>query len=65
MAKENKRTVRDVLDYVENEGFDYCFTSYSTFDDVEDEEFHQLRKAYMKAANKLEKYLEKFREEDL
>ncbi len=64
MAKKTKRTVRDVVDYVENEGFDYCFTSYSSFDDVEDEKFHELRKAYIKAHDVLESYLDKFRDEE-
>lgn len=61
---KQKRTVYDVLDYVENEGFDYCFTSYSGFEDVDDEKFHELRKAYVKAHDELESYLEQFRDEE-
>ncbi len=49
------------LDYVRNtisnEGFSYTFHGYSDFDDVKDEEFHKLRKEYIKAAKKLAKYL--------
>ncbi len=62
--QERKRTINDVLDRVEYEGFDYCFISYSSFEDVEDEKFHKLRKAYIKAHAALEDYLEKFREDD-
>jgi hypothetical protein len=46
-----------VRERVENEGFDYCFRHYSTFDDVKDEEFHKLRVAYVETANKLAEYL--------
>jgi dsRNA-specific ribonuclease len=46
-----------VRERVENEGFDYCFRHYSTFDDVKDEEFHKLRAAYVETANKLAEYL--------
>ena len=49
------------IDYVrskvENEGFDYCFTGYSEFKDIECAEFHALRKAYCDAADALKKYL--------
>ena len=30
------------------EGFDYCFKHYSSFEDVKDENFHKLRKKYIK-----------------
>ena len=39
------------------EGFHYCFKHYSSFSDIEDQEFHKLRKAYLSAADKLEKYI--------
>jgi hypothetical protein len=49
------------LDYVrskvENEGFHYCFTGYSEFKDIKDEEFHAARRAYVEAAEKLAEYL--------
>jgi hypothetical protein len=49
------------IDYVrskvENEGFDYCFTGYSDFEDIKDEEFHTLRKAYVKAQEDLSAFL--------
>lgn len=44
---------------MEAEGFHYCFKSYSTFEEVEDEHFHELRKAYLEAADALERYVHK------
>jgi len=43
---------------VENEGFDYAFRHYSDFQKIKDETFHQLREAYVKAANELAEYAE-------
>lgn len=53
----NKKDKEFVQYCIENEGFDYCFVNYSSFDEIEDEEFHKLRKEYIKAAKKLEKYI--------
>ena len=53
--KENWQMVQYRKD---NEGFHYCFESYSTFDEIKDEEFHKLRKQYLKIANKLNNYIE-------
>jgi hypothetical protein len=39
------------------EGFHYCFKSYSSFQEVEDPEFHRLRQEYLKAADQLEQYV--------
>lgn len=43
---------------IENEGFDYCFMCYSSFKDIEDEKFHELREAYIKSAKDLQKYID-------
>ena len=40
-----------------NEGFHYCFTRYSTFPEIEDERFHELREEYIKISEKLEEYV--------
>ena len=39
------------------EGFHYCFESYSSFEKVEDEKFHELRKQYLKSSKELEEYV--------
>lgn len=42
---------------MENEGFHYCFKHYSSFEEIEDEKFHELRKKYLEIAEELEKYV--------
>jgi hypothetical protein len=48
---------------VDNEGFDYAFRHYSDFEEVKDPTFHRLRKAYVKAAEALDKYVGRTAEE--
>jgi len=40
-----------------DEGFDYCFDGYSSWNDIHDEEFHRLRKSYLDASNNLKSYI--------
>ena len=40
-----------------NEGFDYCFKHYSSFEEVEDEKFHELRRKYLEISHELEEYV--------
>jgi hypothetical protein len=47
----------DLRSRMNQEGFHYCFKHYSSFSDIEDQEFHKLRKSYLSAADKLEKYI--------
>ena len=42
---------------MENEGFHYCFKHYSSFREVEDEKFHELRKKYLEVSRELEEYV--------
>jgi hypothetical protein len=51
---ENLQMVRYRMDA---EGFHYCFKHYSSFKEVEDEKFHELRIQYLKIANELEQYV--------
>lgn len=44
---------------IRQEGFHYCFVNYSSFEDVEDEEFHKLRKQYLASAKALEEHVDK------
>ena len=46
-----------------NEGFDYCWRSYSEFLEIKDPYFHALRKNYIKAATDLESYVDQKNEE--
>lgn len=56
--EEEKENWKMVQYRKNNEGFHYCFKSYSTFDEIKDEEFHKLRKQYLKIADKLNNYIE-------
>ena len=40
------------------EGFHYCFKHYSSFDEIEDPKFHELRLAYLAAADALAEYVD-------
>lgn len=42
---------------IDNEGFHYCFRDYNDFEEIVDEEFHKLRKEYLKISEKLENYI--------
>jgi hypothetical protein len=42
---------------IREEGFHYCFKHYSSFIEIEDEKFHQLRLAYLNAAQELKRYV--------
>ena len=42
---------------IREEEFHYCFKHYSRFGDIKDEKFHELRTAYLKSADELEKYI--------
>jgi len=43
---------------INQEGFHYCFKHYSSFPEIKDEKFHELREQYLKVANELEKYVD-------
>jgi hypothetical protein len=55
----------NVKNIIEDEGMDYCFMHYSNFEEIKDKKFHELRKAYVKAAIDLQRYVvEKALEEE-
>ena len=39
------------------EGFDYCFESYSHWDEIKDEEFHRLRLKFLRTMKELREYI--------
>jgi hypothetical protein len=60
MSKDKSKQLEDfqmVRYRMEGEGFHYCFKSYSEFEEVEDSKFHELRLAYLEAADNLETYV--------
>jgi hypothetical protein len=52
---ENWEAVRYRMD---NEGIDYCFESYSRFEEIKDEEFHKLRLEFLDSMKKIREYVE-------
>lgn len=54
MTEEEKQ---DVCNTVDNEGFDYTFRHYSSFDEIKDATFHELISNYIEAADALEEYI--------
>jgi hypothetical protein len=41
-----------------NEGIDYCFEHYSSFEEIEDEEFHKLRQEFLDSMKKIREYVD-------
>ena len=41
-----------------DEGMDYCFEHYSSFEEIEDEEFHKLRNELLESMKKIRSYVE-------
>ena len=57
---ENKLEDFEMVRYRRDvEGFHYCFKHYSSFIDVDDDEFHRLRKMYLEVSGDLENYVTK------
>ena len=55
---ENQLEEIEMVRYrMDTEGFHYCFKHYSSFIDVDDDEFHRLRKKYLDASEELETYV--------
>jgi len=46
------------VDYrMREEGIDYCFEHYSSFKEIEDEEFHKLRMEFLDSMKKIREYV--------
>jgi hypothetical protein len=43
---------------MDEEGFDYCFESYSNWDEIKDEEFHRLRLGFLQSMKELREYID-------
>ena len=53
---ENWQSVRYRM---ENEGIDFCFEHYSSFEEIKDEEFHRLRLGFLQHMKELREYIDK------
>lgn len=43
---------------MDDEGFGYCFESYSSWDEIKDEEFHRLRLGFLQHMKELREYID-------
>lgn len=57
MNWEEKENWEMVSYRMREEGFHYCFESYSNFDEIKDDKFHELRKEYLRISKELEDYV--------
>jgi sugar phosphate isomerase/epimerase len=63
VKKQNPKELKDKFDmkYVQSiitdEGFAYAMSGHSAFEEVDDEEFHMLRNAYIDATEDLQNYI--------
>lgn len=53
----DRRTVSDVIEDIEYEGFDYALIHYSDYSDVNDDKFQELYRQFKKARTDLAEYL--------
>lgn len=49
-----KKELEYVVDCILNNGMEYTFRDYSSFKEIKDEKFHQLREKYLEATAALE-----------
>lgn len=57
MKAEEAENWNYVYSKMNQEGFHYCFKHYSSFKEIEDEKFHELRKKYLEVSQELEQYI--------
>lgn len=48
---------------MDDEGIEYCFKHYSSFEEIEDQKFHKLREEFLDSSAKLRSYVENKLEE--
>jgi len=56
--EEDLDNFRSVQYRMGDEGMDYCFEHYSSFEEIEDEEFHKLRNEFLESMKKIRSYVE-------
>jgi hypothetical protein len=59
LDREKQKDIIESLHYRKREeGFDYCFIGYSSWEELKDEKFHKLRLKYIEAQKELDNYIE-------
>lgn len=56
---EELEKYQNVVYRIENEGMGYAFKHYSTFEEIEDKEFHKLRKYLIQHIDLMDYFLKK------
>jgi len=56
-----KEETQRLLYKIDSEGFDYCFTNYSSWNEIDDEKFQKTLSKYVKAQSNLAAYIEENR----
>lgn len=64
MSEDELELWQTVQYRMDEEGFDYCFESYSDWSEIKDEEFHRLRLGFLKSITDLREYIDKKIEEN-
>ena len=59
LLKEELEKFQNVVYRIESEGVGYAFKHYSTFEEIEDKEFHKLRKYLIEHIDLMDFYLKK------
>jgi hypothetical protein len=57
MTEEEFENWQAVSYRMDNEGIDYCFEHYSSFEEIKDEEFHKLRMEFLESMKKIREYV--------
>lgn len=57
MTEEELENWQMVQYRMDNEGIGYCFESYSSFEEIKDEEFHKLRLEFLESMRKIRTFV--------
>lgn len=57
MKIDQTQLIQSMIELVENEGLEYTFCTYSSFLDIEDWTFHEVRTKFEEAVKQLNRYL--------
>lgn len=58
MSEEELEDWQMVRYRMDNEGLEYCFKHYSSFEEIKDKEFHKLRKQLLETMEKMRTFVE-------
>ena len=57
MSEEELEDWQMVRYRMDNEGLEYCFKHYSSFEEIKDKEFHKLRKQLLETMEKMRTFV--------